>query len=133
MISYITSLLRKNSLLQILLVCLFWLSCELIVKLSKLPLSGGILGLGLVLLLLLTKKLKLESIKGGAQLLLKEMLLFFIPAVLAVLEHREFLGLLGIKILAVIILSTITVILVTALVVDFCYHWRTGHAASPSQ
>ncbi len=133
MTRYITSMLRQNSLIQILLVCLFWLSCELIVRLSKLPLSGGILGLGLVLLLLLTKKLKLESIKGGAQLLLKEMLLFFIPAVLAVLEHREFLGLLGLKILAVIILSTITVILVTALVVDYCYHWRANHAASTSQ
>lgn len=133
MIGYITHNLTKNSLFQILLVCLFWLSCELLVRFSKLPLSGGTLGLGLVLLLLVTKKLKLENIKGGAQLLLKEMLLFFIPAVLAVLEHREFLGLLGLKILLVIILSTITVILITALVVDFCYQWRMSHAPSTSQ
>ncbi|RUR09725.1 CidA/LrgA family protein [Legionella sp. km772] len=133
MLRYLTSLLQKNSLLQTLFVCLLWLSCELTVKLTKLPLPGGILGLGLVLLLLLSKKLALESIKGGAQLLLKEMLLFFIPAVLAVLEHREFLGLLGIKILAVIILSTVSVILVTALVVDLCYYWRTAHATPTAQ
>lgn len=129
---YITRL-SKNSLVQTLLVCLVWLGCELMTRLSNFPLPGGILGLGLILSLLLTNKLKLEQIKAGAQLLLKEMLLFFIPAVLAVLEHHEFIGLLGLKILLVIILSTCTVILVTALVVDLCYHWRVSHAPSTSQ
>ena len=132
MIKYITFLLRQNSFIQVLLLCFFCFSCELIVKLVKLPLPGSILGFGLVLFLLVTNKLKPEYIKNGAQLLLKEMLLFFIPAVIAILDHPEFLGILGIKILIVIILSTINVILITVLVVDYCYHWRLSHAKSIS-
>ena len=130
MIKHIANQMRNNSLFQVLLVCLIWLACELLARLYKFPVPGGILGLGLVLFLLLTKTLNLETVKGGAQLLLKEMLLFFIPAVLAVLEHREFLGLLGLKVLMVIILSTITVMLITALVVDCSYSWRIKHFKS---
>ena len=123
--------LQQNSLLQALIMGLFWLGCEFFVRLVKMPLSGGILGLGIILLLLVTQCLKIESIKGGAQLLLRDMLLFFIPAVLAVLDHHEFFGLLGLKILCVIVLSTVAVMLVTAVVVDNCYHWRTHYVKSP--
>ncbi|KTD63523.1 holin-like protein [Legionella santicrucis] len=127
-----TTTIRQNSLFQVLLVFIFWFASELVVKLIKLPVSGGIFGLGIVLLLLVTKRLKLDSIRIGAQLLLADMLLFFIPAVLAILEHQEFLGILGLKILFVIILSTIIVMSTTALVVDYCYHWRNNHAKSYS-
>ena len=122
---YITSKIQQNSLLQVGLVCLFWLSSELIVHFLKLPFSGGIFGLGMVLLLLATKRLTLNLIKHGAELILTDMLLFFIPAVLALLEHHEFIGLLGLKILFVILLSTLCVMLVTGTIVDYCYHWRT--------
>lgn len=125
---YMTIKLQHNSLFQIGLVCLFWVVSEILVSLVKLPLSGGILGLGIVLLLLATKRLKLDNIRRGAELLLADMLLFFIPAVLAILEHHEFIGLLGLKILFVILLSTMVVMLVTATVVDYCYHWRADHA-----
>lgn len=124
--------LLHNSLFQAVSICLFWLACELVVHLIKIPLSGGVLGLGFVLFLLITKRLQLESIKSGAKLLLKDMLLFFIPAVLAVLEHHEFFGILGLKILFVIVLSTITVMLVTAIIVDYFFHWRMEHAQSHS-
>ncbi len=132
MILHMTTTIRQNSLFQVLLVFIFWFASELVVKLIKLPVSGGIFGLGIVLLLLVTKRLKLDSIRIGAQLLLADMLLFFIPAVLAILEHQEFLGILGLKILFVIILSTIIVMSTTALVVDYCYHWRNNHAKSYS-
>ncbi len=132
MIFHMAKTIRQNSLFQVLLVFIFWLSCDLVVKLIKLPVSGGVLGLGIVLLLLMTKHLQLDSIKSGAQLLLADMLLFFIPAVLAVLEHKEFIGFLGLKIFFVIVLSTLAVMLITALVVDYCYHWRNNHAKSYS-
>ncbi|ARB93047.1 CidA/LrgA family protein [Legionella longbeachae] len=123
-----TAAIRQNSLFQVLLVLIFWFASDLVVKLIKLPVSGGVLGLGIVLLLLVTKHLQLDSIRFGAQLLLADMLLFFIPAVLAVLEHQEFAGLLGLKIFFVIVLSTLSVMLITALVVDYCYRWRKSHA-----
>jgi holin-like protein len=45
--------------------------------------------------------------------------LFFVPAVLAVLDHRELLGAVGLKIVATILGSTFAVMVVTALTVDF--------------
>ncbi len=125
---YMAFKIQQSSLLQAGLVCLFWLASELVVHFVKLPLSGGIFGLGLVLLLLTTNRLKLDNIRRGAELLLADMLLFFIPAVLAILEHHEFIGLLGLKILFVILLSTLLVMIVTAAVVDYCYHWRIDRA-----
>jgi len=61
--------------------------------------------------------------KRGANWLLAEMLLFFVPAVLALLDHGELIGLLGLKIFAIILLSTTAVMCVTALTVDACYRW----------
>jgi holin-like protein len=40
--------------------------------------------------------------------------LFLVPVVLAALDHREFLGLLGLKVLAVILIGTLAVMIVTA-------------------
>ncbi|KTD27040.1 MULTISPECIES: CidA/LrgA family protein [Legionella] len=120
--------IQQNSLFQVGLVCLMWLICEQVANVVRLPISGGILGLGVVFILLITKRLKLDSIKQGTELLLKDMLLFFIPSVLGILKHQEFLSLLGLKILFVILLSTVSVMLVTAVVVDYCYHWRMGDA-----
>ena len=62
-----------------------------------------------------------SSMKRGSSFLLADMLLFFVPAVLAVLDHSEFLGLVGVKILAVILIGTVTVMSATALAVDFGY------------
>ena len=64
--------------------------------------------------------------RRGANWFLADMLLFFIPAILAVLDHREFLGLLGLKILAVILTGTGIVMAVTALCVDLFYRWGFG-------
>lgn len=133
MLSYNTSFLRKNSSLQTILICCICITCNLLVKQLKLPIPGGILGLILVLVLLMSKKLPLEHINKGAHLLLKEMVLFFIPAVLAVLEHHEFLSILGLKVLSVILLSTTAVILITALIVDYYYHRRLSYAKPASQ
>ncbi len=79
--------------------------------------------------LLASRRISLFSMRRGAEWFLADMLLFFIPAVLAVLGHRELLGLLGLKILAVICIGTLTVMTVTAFTVDLCYRWRSGHVS----
>jgi len=119
---------RHSALLQAGLVIAFWLAGEALVRLLGLPLPGAILGLGLLLALLATGRLSPRSMRRGAEWLLADMLLFFVPAVLAVLDHREFLGLVGLKVLFVILISTTAVMLATAFAVDRCYRWRLGHA-----
>ncbi|MEQ4617547.1 MAG: CidA/LrgA family protein [Corticimicrobacter sp.] len=120
-------LIHRSAPLQLGIVLLFWLAGEGLVRLAGLPLPGGIIGLALLLLLLVTRRLSVISMRRGAEWLLADMLLFFVPAVLAVLDHRELFGLIGLKILFVILCSTIIVMTVTALAVDACYRWSLRH------
>ncbi len=121
--------LHNSRLMQIAVLVGFWLAGEAVVRLASLPLPGGIVGMVLVLALLLSGRISLFSMKRGAEWFLAEMLLFFVPAVLAILEHRELIGMLGLKIMAVILLGTLTVMSVTALTVDLCYRWSLRYAA----
>jgi holin-like protein len=114
---------HHSRLAQIGLILGLWFAGVQIAKALHLPLPGGIVGMALALGLLMCRSVSLFSLKRGADWFLAEMLLFFVPAVLGVLEHPEFLGLLGVKILAVILLSTIAVMAATALTVDVIFHW----------
>lgn len=113
--------LRSSRLLQIGLVVIFWLIGDALTRTTGWPLPGGILGMAILLLLFASGSLSHASLRHGANWFIAEMLLFFVPAVLAVLDHQELLGILGLKILAVIVLSTVLVMGVTALVVEFCF------------
>ncbi len=103
---------------QIALIAGFWALGEGIARLTHLPVPGSVIGLFLLFVLLMTGGMNLLTVRRGAQWYLAEMLLFFIPAVLAVLDHREFFGLLGLKILAVILFGTLIVMIATALAVE---------------
>ena len=120
--------IQRSAVLQLGIVAAFWLAGEAAVRVLGLPVPGGIVGLALLLMLLVTRRLSAASMRRGADWLLADMLLFFVPAVLAVLDHREFLGIVGLKILFVITVSTAVVMLVTAFAVERCYRWRIDHA-----
>jgi holin-like protein len=121
---------RRRPFLQAALVLFAWLAGEALVRLFALPLPGGVLGFAMLLALLLTRRLSAPGLKEGADWFLADMLLFFVPAVLAVLDHPEFLGITGLKLILVILASTTLVMIVTALVVDGCYRWNCAHAKS---
>ncbi|MFK8251882.1 CidA/LrgA family protein [Ancylobacter terrae] len=121
-------ILRRHAPLQAVVVLVFWLVGEGLVRVLGLAVPGAVVGLALLLALLATRRISAPAIRRGADWFLADMLLFFVPAVLAVLDHREFLGLVGLKILFVIVASTAAVMLVTALVVDRCQRWRAAHA-----
>ncbi|BDV44673.1 hypothetical protein GURASL_35960 [Geotalea uraniireducens] len=114
---------RRSRWLQVLVILGFWFVGDLVARLTGLPVPGAILGLFLLLILLGSGKIGIGTVRQGARLFLADMLLFFIPAVLAVLDHRELVGVLGLKILVVILVSTVMVMLVTAVVIDLCYRW----------
>ncbi|MCK0197142.1 CidA/LrgA family protein [Ancylobacter sp. 6x-1] len=118
---------RHTPLAQAGLVTGFWMAGEALVRAGGIPLPGGIVALVAVLALLASGRLSALTVRRGAHWLLADMLLFFVPAVLAVLEHPELLGLLGLKILFVILASTTAVMVVTALTVDLCSRWRARH------
>ncbi|GHH03693.1 hypothetical protein GCM10010961_41860 [Pseudodonghicola xiamenensis] len=119
--------MRRSRLLQVTLVFAFWGLGEGLVRLLGLPLPGGLIGMVVLLGLLLTQRLSVFSARRGANCFLADMILFFVPAALAVVDHHEFLGLIGLKVLAVILISTLAVMLVTGLAVDLFLRWRLGH------
>ncbi|CAB3900701.1 CidA/LrgA family protein [Achromobacter animicus] len=125
----IRSALRRSRLLQIALIVLFSVLGQAMAQASGLPVPGGVIGMALVLILLATRRLCVRNVQRGASWLLGEMLLFFVPAVMSLLDHREFLGLLGVKLLAVILLGTALVMAGTALTIDLCYRWMNRRAA----
>ncbi|WP_127903652.1 CidA/LrgA family protein [Solirhodobacter olei] len=117
---------------QIALLAAIWLIGQAVVHVTGLPLPGGIIGLALLLFLLGSRLMSPLSLRRGANWFLAEMLLFFVPAVLAVLNYPQLLGVLGLKILAVILGGTISVMGVTAMTVELSGNWRARHAASRS-
>ncbi|MFG1478188.1 CidA/LrgA family protein [Xanthobacter sp. V4C-4] len=127
---YSRAALHRSGLLQIAVLAVFWMLGEALVRLVHLPLPGGIVGMAVVLALLATGWIRPVAVRRGASWLIAEMLLFFVPAVMAVLDHREFVGVLGLKIVAVILVGTVLVMGGTALTVDLCYRWRARREAT---
>ncbi len=113
--------LQNSRIAQVAVIVAMWLAGEAISRLSGLPVPGAVIGMFALLALLATGVIRLSSMRRGAYWLLAHMLLFFIPAVLAVLDHGEFIGLIGLKIIAVILAGTLAVMCMTALAVDLGY------------
>ncbi len=123
------NLLRHSKLLQIGLLILFSLAGQKIAGLFDLPIPGGVVGLLIVLGLLASGKLPVQAVRRGANWLLGEMLLFFVPSVMSLLNHRELLGMLGFKVLATIVVGTAMVMVSTALTIDLGYRWMHRRTA----
>lgn len=107
--------------LQVVVLSLIWQLADTIVPLLHIPLPSNVVGMFLLLALLFSKVLKVEWFKIGATWLIAEMLLFFIPAVIAIVNYQDLFLDQGLKITVVIGLSTVSVLIVTALCVDTVY------------
>lgn len=106
---------------QVALLSAVWWLASLVSQRFMPAVPGGVLGMLVVLLALLKGWLPLSMFKSGARWLLAEMLLFFIPAVVAVVEYPELMMSTGLRILAVIVVSTGLVMVTTSLAVDGAY------------
>ncbi|GIP00212.1 holin-like protein CidA [Paenibacillus lautus] len=80
---------------------------------------GSILGIIVLFILLETKVLRLEWIELGANWLLAELLLFFIPAAVGIMKYFPMLEAEGLQILAVVLFSTVIVMVSSGLTAGF--------------
>ncbi|MNJ49494.1 holin-like protein [compost metagenome] len=69
------------------------------------------------------------GVMGLALLLMAEMLLFFIPALMSLLDYGSLLRDDGWRILLVIAVSTLMVMVMTAVTVEWVCRWRMRHDA----
>ncbi len=115
--------------LQLLLYIGLYNACDFLVRWLHLPLPANVVGMVLLLLLIVTRIVPLGWVKAGASWLLAEMLLFFIPAVVAVINYGDLLRSEGWRICVVIGVSTLLVLAATSLVVDRLYRYEIARAA----
>jgi holin-like protein len=101
-----------------------WAICETAATHWGLPIPGGIIGLGVVLLALEMGWVSRASLQRGASSLLGNLVLFFVPAMLGVVEHRELVSIEGIKLLAAVLIGTPMVMIGTAAVVELGFRLR---------
>ena len=103
---------------SILLLSIYFVS-EIISKLLNLPVPGSIIGMILLFVLLTSNIIKIEKVENLANFFLDHLAFFFIPASVGLMT--SFASLKGsiFKIILLCILTTIIVISVTGLTVQF--------------
>lgn len=100
------------------LIAAWWLADEAASALH-LPFSGGVVGLFVLVALLLSGWVRPTTIELGANWLLANMLLFFIPLVVSVVQFTQLLKTQGLMLFVNIGLGFASVMLATALTVEW--------------
>lgn len=112
--------------LQILLLTALFLIGESISQWFDLPVPGSIIGFFLLFFLLYFKVIKLSWVEQGGTLLVGELLLFFIPAVVGLMNYGDVLMHFGIQIVIIITISTIIVMSVTGIIAEHISRRKEG-------
>ncbi|MBP4001818.1 CidA/LrgA family protein [Pseudomonas koreensis] len=123
-LKYLSRLLAELAVL----LALYLLGCLIAAWLAW-PIPGGVIGMALLLLGFAFGWVKPAALQMGAGLLMAEMLLFFIPALMSLLDYGALLRDDGWRILLVIAASTLMVMLVTAFTVELAVRLRRSHEA----
>lgn len=92
---------------------------ELLKYFIPLPIPASIYGLVLMLVLLMTRRVRLESVKETAEFLIEIMPMMFIPAAVGLLVSWKQLQSMLVPALVILVVSTFAVMIVTGKVTDF--------------
>ena len=95
------------------LLLLFQLCGEFISRMFDLPVPGNVLGMGLLLLGLMTNLVDVKWLEEAAELLLSNMALFFVPAGVGVMVYSDLIAAEWLPICVATVLSTFVVMAVT--------------------
>ena len=123
------ALLKKalRLLVELAILCSLFLLGGQLASWQGWPIPGGVMGLALLLILFASGVLKPAMLQLGAGWLMAEMLLFFIPALMSLLDYGSLIREEGWRILLVIAVSTLMVMVVTALTVELVCRWSLRH------
>lgn len=99
---------------QILILYIFYYIGVFIVEITGLPLPASILGLVLLAFCLKMNWVKVDYIREGAGFLIAFMTLFFIPAIVGIIDYPELLSIEGVLLLGTVFVSTLFAILISS-------------------
>lgn len=100
------------------LLAALWFVADQAARRLNLPVPGSVIGLATLLVLLLTGGIAPKWVKAGADWLLSNMLLFFIPAAVAVVQYGGLFKSDGWRLALVVVAGTLTVMIAVAFTVD---------------
>ena len=95
------------------LLLLFQFSGEAVSRIFDLPIPGNVLGMGFLLLALMTKVVDIKWFEEAAEFLLSNMALFFVPAGVGVMVYSDLIAAEWLPITVATVLSTFVVMAVT--------------------
>ena len=107
-----------KAVLQVAVLSAIWIAMEALREHFGWSMPAGLIGFALLAIGLFSGVIKASWLQAGTDWLMAEMLLFFVPAMLVVTEYPDLIRHQGLRILAVIVTSTVCVMAVTALAVD---------------
>ena len=101
-------------LMQCAIIAAVWYCAAILVELLHLPVSSGVLGVFLMLILLMSGAIKVNWVRLGAKFVLGELVLMFIPLMMSILQYKALFISKGWQLMLTIILSTAMVMLSSA-------------------
>ena len=116
--------LMLQTLMQVSFFCLLAVICVQAEQYFNLPIPGSVIGLGIVLLLLLTKTIPEDRVSLGSAWLIAELLLFFIPPVVSVIKYQSLFENYGVQLIVMLVLGTVFVLVGTGFVVDRVFRFE---------
>ncbi|WP_138416722.1 CidA/LrgA family protein [Aquibacillus sediminis] len=111
-------------LLQIVFIHIFLFLGATVQTLFHLPIPASMIGLVLLFLALSLHIIKLEWVEKGGNWLLAELLLFFVPSAVGVVNYNEMFSLQGLTTVIIIGVSTFIVMATTAFIADRIYFYK---------
>lgn len=93
-------------------------------QILPLPIPGSMFGLLLLFLALNFNIVKIEWVEQGAGWLLAELLLFFVPSAVGIVNYQEIISVQGLGIVLLITISTIIVMGITGITADKIAVWK---------
>jgi holin-like protein len=98
---------------------------EVLKKLLDIPIPGNVIGMVILLAALLSGILKVEQIEAVSEFMLKYLAFFFVPAGIGIISSFDIISANFLPMLAVILLSTIIVLVVTGVTVQLLKRGKT--------
>jgi holin-like protein len=95
-----------------------WMAADFVARTLSLPVPGGVVGLVALLALLFCGGVAPRWVKAGADWLLSDMLLFFIPAAVAAVQYGGLFREDGWRLALVVVAGTLMVMVAVAFAVD---------------
>ena len=120
-----------NALRGMMWLLIFQSAGELLGRGLALPLPGPVIGMVLLLLALHWPVVR-EPVAACAEFLLSHLSLLFVPVGVGVMTHLSLVSQYGIRMLAVVVLSTVAGLAVTVLALHLFRDREIGHAAATS-